>query len=253
MCWSTTATAIFASIYFVGIVILILLRQRNWIPYSVMLTYFMSMELYQFSQWSWGDVGFCTSSTNRTLTYFSFVLVMAQPTLFSFIGLITYGFFPWLGFFLLNSIGVGVGTGYLVYNSQQPITTATYLVNYFMADQNLYNVTCTVVGPNGHLLWYWASGHHDYQMNFWYYIIGCLFCFVAYSRDLWVVPFSWFLTLAISLATLWNSKAELASYWCMLSVISVACILTQSVYWWHVESRTRTSRFGSRRTGKSYV
>ncbi len=140
-----------------------------------------------------------------------------------------------------------VNTTTLIYRSVN-LDTTTALYGYSMINLNQTNIaneTCTLVGTYGHLEWHWAGGSPDFQLNFQHYLLLCLICFVAYGREMWSIPFAWAITLLISKIILWESNTELASFWCMLSVISVAFIVLATMYDVYTQPRRRKNRINS--------
>lgn len=148
MCWSTTATAVFAGLFFVTILFTIWRRRYNWMTTTILLVYFMGMEIYQFTQWKWGNVGGLShaigyvgtcNSTNRIITYFSFILVHAQPALFSGIGMVAYGKYPWMRMTIFHLIVVALNSGLLIYYSLTPSVPTSWNYTMGVLDSNLGN------------------------------------------------------------------------------------------------------------------
>ena len=192
------------------------------------------MELLQLLQWIYGDVGSistlgtCTDH-NRIFTYVSFAYIFVQPLAFSCIGWIHYGskgtVFPRLTIFLAVCF-VGFVINFIVWNK----TSTNLHYNYQLVDSTIGNTTCTFVGDNGHLRWMYYGGHPDYHSNNLMYLVLSILVFTFYEKDLFVIPFSWGLTLLITITFFDYSLAEIPSFWCLMSALSIPIGVVISIY-----------------------
>lgn len=224
MCWSQTATICFAILDIITLCTILYRRKPLWLVSFSCVGYFTGMEIFQFFQWTFGDVGTC-SLQNRIFTYIAFVLVFSQMGFFATIGGYAQGWKDWTPEIIIYFSSVIVFTIQLIYHSEGilipsiPLTRNT--TEYLTWDRNAGNITCTVQGPYGHMIWYFATEliHPDFRPNFLIYLIPLFVVFLRYRWNLIAIPIAWGLSLIISIIALRGTIAELASFWCMLSVI----------------------------------
>ena len=187
MCWSIGITAFFSTIYIISIYVYILWKPKNYVQKILFSCFFLVMELYQLSQWLFGDViNYSTgkqnkcSIINKNFTYFGFILIWLQPILFNVLGHITYRskeifkkmYFVNVPLFVIAVISIFIITEFKI-NSGYSRTDASYGFT-----------TCTFIGKNHHLAWMFAGAHPDYQANHLLYFILCVIPFMFYERDL---------------------------------------------------------------------
>jgi hypothetical protein len=213
MCWSADVSAIFACIYLFFILFYLWWKPRQYKIYVMFGVLYMSMELLQMLQWLYGDVGTCTSR-NRFATYAAWVLVWIQPFYFALVGYMAYQNTTFKRLAIFNFIVFILNFLALVWVSEHNIS-----FGHIQQDAAISSTTCTFEGPNHHLAWRWAGIHIDFVANYQLYAVLCIGSFIFYDWDLMTIPFSWSLTLLITVRFFKISYGELGSYWCFLSVI----------------------------------
>jgi hypothetical protein len=184
------------------------------------------MEIFQAFQWLWGDLDQSTVSTscslqNKLFTTFAYFLIWWQPYLFVQIG-------EAIGLRLSYARNVGLAT----------LTIALFFLflgffevpTYNLPKSNFANDTCTLVGPYGHLGWYFSVKSVIYGPTFFVYFVLIINTLVFYPRILQLtVGLGWLLTLFLSIAIV-GVDVDLPAFWCLLSAfvdipIILRCIL----------------------------
>ncbi len=232
MCWSARVSFIFSAVYACTILLVLFRKRGKWKANIAFMSLFMIMELFQGVQWTYGDVGShfpdtssCTLN-NRYFTYFAYFLVIIQPLLFAVIGAIDYQWdHGWKGLVLVNLV---VFLFNMIY--QIIITENGVFYGYLLNRDNIYSfVTCTFIGPNGHLAWIFNGGSNSIFYNWQMYLVLSCISFLRFKWDLIGMPIAWVVTLVVSLVTTSFTFVEIASYWCFLSVVSCVFVIFQEI------------------------
>ena len=234
MCWSPVATGIFASLYFISGVSILIRKPSKWVELLVFTSFYMIMELFQLFQWTLGDVTMIAnetsilngcSGTNQGFTYVAWALIWLQPLMFSSMGLYSNLWGSWKGkksYFLKITLMNLVIFFYAIITL---ISINLSNVNYGATDpdfdSNVGLITCTFIGKNSHLQWVIKSFHPDYQVNNLLYVILCLISFINYDGELLGIALSWLLTFFVTIICFNVSLSEIPAFWCMLSIGSV--------------------------------
>jgi hypothetical protein len=232
MCWSAKVSFIFSVVYACTILWVLYRRNGKWKAHIAFLAIFMIMELFQGLQWLYGDVSSVFPDTttctlnNRYFTYFAYFLIIVQPLWFAIIG----GYDnQWEGGWKrLILVNLAVFLFNMIY--QIVITEKGTFYGYLLNQDNIYSfVTCTFIGPNGHLAWVFAGGSNTIFYTWQMYLVLSCIAFIQYKGDIIGMPVAWVVTLIISLVVTPFTYVEIASYWCFLSVISCVFILFQEI------------------------
>ena len=190
------------------------------------------MEVFQTVQWLAGDVydnnltGIvsCTS-TNTSFTIIAHTLIWLQPILFSYIGyrtskhktpLVCLFWISWMVlFYSLYSLYVGL-----------------YQRDYYQINNSILGAsTCTNSGPTGHLVWRFKPSIIEYFPNYLMYLVMCSLAFLLYDRhQTRIIGIGWVLALVITKIALKPALIEMASSWCLLSIIGNIIIVIDINY-----------------------
>lgn len=167
MCWSITATVCFALLDIITLFVIFYRRRELWQITFACVGYFTIMEIFQFFQWNFGYVGTC-NATNQVYSILAFILVISQPEFFSLIGGYAYGWRKWMPQIIVNALVVVLFTSLLIYHSLGITPIHPEYGDFLGYDTNVANITCTLVGPQHHMVWKWAilQMHPDFQLNF---------------------------------------------------------------------------------------
>lgn len=187
------------------------------------------MELFQLSQWLFGDVtelqtpmgtNQC-SFANTSLTYFAYILIWGQPVMFAVLGLMHskqhHTFFVryticMICVFMFAMFMLVMGT---LYGNPE----AYHILNGTFAEQ-----TCTSVGYTHHLAWQFKTFNIDMQPNYFAYLALSIISFIFYENQMKMVASGWALALFFTMIILKPAFVEIASTWCLFSVIAESTI-----------------------------
>lgn len=184
--------------------------------------FYFVMEAFQTVQWLFGDVRENTlqgvnqySIINRHFTIFAHLLIWSQPLLFSYIGYRTAANKKF--FFCMIFINYAVLIISLV-----NLYGGFYRDDYYQINDSVFGLTtCTNVGDTGHLVWKFKPKSIDYFPNYLMYLVLCLLSFFMYDRsETLIIFYGWSTSLIITKLVLQPVLLELASSWCLLSVIA---------------------------------
>lgn len=195
----------------------------RWLCYVMFVGFYTIMEFLQLVQW----VTLTYPITNALLTYVAYILIWAQPVMFSIIAMIPhYRTIPrdlkilfWMSVFTfvyaMTSIMWGGESG----RDVTKVCLASLNTNYAME-------THTTIGPNGHLLWLFDVMTLQYQPTHYVYML-LIVTTLLNTRDTIlksVLSFGWGVTFLVSVSLI-GSGPELPSFWCFLSVFANVPIL----------------------------
>jgi hypothetical protein len=222
MCWNYQVSLIFSGLFLAINSYYWYARPSYWKEYLMFGMFYFVMEAFQTVQWLYGDVRENTlqgvnqcSIINRHFTIFSHILIWLQPLLFSYIGYRTAAnkkFFLYMIFInyavLIISL-VNLHGGF-------------YRDDYYQIDNSIFGLTtCTNVGDTGHLVWRFKPKSIDYFPNYLMYLVMCLLSFIMYDRsETLIIFYGWSISLIITKLVLQPVLLELASSWCLLSIIA---------------------------------
>jgi hypothetical protein len=224
MCWNIEATTSFSLIYLCFIVFYYKMGMKYYKQYILFNCFYLVMEVFQTLQWLFGNVSNTTETCtiiNKTFTYIAFILIWAQPLLFSIIGITSdnnNNIFRKLS--LLNILVFLYACAVLYY-----VTELNVQYGYNFEKSSVSNITCTVVGANHHLAWMFQTGLIDYQANHLLYMVLCFVTFIFYQPSMRGIPLGWIMTLVITLCVFKTESNEIASTWCLFSIFSNIVII----------------------------
>ena len=232
MCWSATVSLIFSGIYFFCNVYYIFRKPPYWREYLIFGCFYTVMELYQCFQWLYGNVYGRTvfgvsncDRVNMSFTLVGHILIWLQPLLFSYIGYRTARnkkFFK-----IANMLNIIV----LLY-SLSSLYRGFYKNDYYTIQDSVYgNSTCTDTGLTGHLLWRFKPVNIELFPNYFTYLTLCILSFCMYEQwDTRIIGVGWLAALSATKFLLQPHVTEMASSWCLFSIVANLIILTFSNY-----------------------
>ena len=227
MCWNPIVSASFCLLYLCFNFYYYLKKPINWKQYLIFSSFYLIMELFQTFQWLFGQVleknpfydnlygpNFCPT-VNVYYTYVAFILIWLQPVMFAYIGKISYenSFFDKYYYICWAVFGYGMINLFL--GSIMDIKQA------YMIQNSIYGLsTCTTKGGHGHLGWRFRPIMIDYDTNHFVYLLLCIISFVFYKKDLRILGYGWGIALLITYIIFMPTNIEIASSWCLLSIIA---------------------------------
>jgi len=202
MCWSAEVSVGFGLIH---VAAMLLTRRAS---YKIFCSFYALMEFYQAAQWMWGDVGSCTP-WNSQVTFVAYFLIWVQPLLFVAIGK-----------------AEGLKLGHMEIAAQMTYIMAMLSLalglskapTYSVPDSSFGNVTCTTIGPHGHLAWMFSPITVAYQPTHFVYVMLIWVTCMKYPPQLQLIKWGWAGTLLISICSV-GVGAELPAVWCGSSVL----------------------------------
>ncbi|AGC02317.1 hypothetical protein H012_gp133 [Acanthamoeba polyphaga moumouvirus] len=225
MCWNYEVSLFFSGLYVLTNSYYIFTKPRFWREYLLFGTFYFIMEAFQTMQWLYGNVVDYDSRgvnhcdlINRNYTVFGFILIWLQPLIFSYIGKRTsYNesnkkYFNKLCIFNFLLFIYACVLLYLGFGSK----------NYYIIEDSIFgSSTCTNVGQTGHLAWRFKPKYLDVFPNHITYVILCMMSFLMYEpNDVRIIGWGWFLSLVVTKFLLYPTMIEIASSWCLLSIIA---------------------------------
>ncbi|AGF84933.1 hypothetical protein QJ854_gp849 [Moumouvirus goulette] len=233
MCWNYEVSLFFSGLYILTNSYYLFTRPKFWREYLLFGTFYFIMEAFQTMQWLFGNVADLNSRgvnqcdlINRNYTVFGFILIWLQPLLFSYIGKRTsYSETSKKYFNKLCVINLIV----FIYACVQ-IYLGFSSKNYYVIENSIFgSSTCTNVGETGHLAWRFKPKSLDAFPNHITYVILCIMSFLMYeSNDVRIIGWGWFLSLVVTKFLLYPTMTEIASSWCLLSIIANILIVGYS-------------------------
>ncbi|XWV25493.1 hypothetical protein QJ856_gp0265 [Tupanvirus deep ocean] len=223
MCWNYEVSLGFSVVFLVINSYYVFAKPRYWKEYLMFGMFYFVMEAYQTLQWLYGNVytesalqGISNCDiTNQNFTIFGHVLIWLQPVLFSYIGYRTSTerkFFRYYNYvtivvLLLSLVSISVGF---------------YKNDYYQINNSIFGLsTCTNKGATGHLVWRFKPASIEYFPNYLTYVIMCVMSFLMYDRsETRIIGAGWLVSLVITKIVLRPTMLEIASSWCLLSVIA---------------------------------
>jgi hypothetical protein len=223
MCWNYQVSLIFSGLYLVTNSYYWFVRPRFWKEYLMFGMFYFIMEVFQTVQWLYGDVhenmlqgvSQC-SSLNQKFTIFSHILIWLQPILFSYIGYRTTSNNKNY-FFKLTNINLCILIISLV-----NLYYGLFCDDYYQINNSIFGLsTCTNIGYTGHLVWRFKPDLIDYFPNYLMYLVMCILSFIMYDRpQILIIGIGWAISLAITILYFQPTTLEIASSWCLLSIIA---------------------------------
>ncbi|AKI80022.1 hypothetical protein QJ850_gp677 [Acanthamoeba polyphaga mimivirus] len=229
MCWNYQVSLIFSVIYIVTNSYYVIKRPLYWKQYLLFGSFYLTMEVFQTLQWLFGNVysdsmygqSVC-NSINVNYTIVAFILIWLQPILFSVIGYQTTTTNKWFFSVLtvLNCFVFFYGLKLLYGGFEKP--------DYYTISNSMFgSSTCTNEGETGHLVWRFKPKTLDVFPNHLTYVILCIISFVMYENNATrVIGLGWLLSLIITKLLLAPTLVEIASSWCLLSIIANLLIVS---------------------------
>lgn len=225
MCWSIPYTVLFAMIYVFFAFFYAFAKPKYWREYVGFSLYYLVMELFQLTQWLFGDVKYDVtlmgtnqcSAVNTAFTYVAYILIWGQPVLFAVLGLmhskLHHTFFKRYVMCMIGVFIVSMCT--LILGSVFGDPSAYHISNSVLAEH-----TCTSIGSTHHLAWQFKTFHVDMQPNYFAYLAFCIISFVFYENQMKYIAYGWALALGFTMITLNPAFVEIASTWCLFSVFA---------------------------------
>ena len=168
-------------------------------------------------QWLTGVVGDCSSGLNIRSTYFAYFLLYAQPLMFSVGGGIVGKWSRlWITLTLIFLAVMVTNVTILIVNTEVGIFTQDLGITSVISNQ-----TCTLQGDNGHLAWTFKNWLIDFDLNYQFYLIGCIIPLALYEWDMWCITLSWSISLLVTFVSFRMTLREYGSTWCLFSVVSI--------------------------------
>ena len=210
------------------------MKPPYWREYLMFGMFYFTMEAYQTLQWLYGDVyegdaiaGIenCTA-TNTNFTIVGNILIWLQPILFAYIGYRTTSS-PNVKFAKCLLV-----VGWIVFfYSLISIHAAFHINQYYQINESIFGLsTCTNKGETGHLVWRYKPVSIDYFPNYLMYLIMCIMAFATYDRsETQIIDAGWIVSLVVTKIYLGPSMLEIASSWCLLSIIANCMIFAYLV------------------------
>lgn len=222
MCWNYSVSLIFFIIFLISNSYYVIKKPKYWIEYLLFGGFYMNMEIFQTSQWLFGNVrefnsiGFNKCDiVNINFTIGAHILIWLQPILFSYIGYRTSHFRRFFYTFLFFNTIIFIYSLIVLYVGFQQNTF------YSIFDSNFGLSTCTNKGPTGHLVWKIKPASIDYFPNYFMYLAMCSLSFLMYDKkEIQLIGFGWAISFILTKIILQPTALEMASTWCLLSVFA---------------------------------
>lgn len=234
MCWDISVSIYFSLIYIMSNIYYVKCKPKYWQTYLLFSTFYLIMELFQCFQWIYGYVYdhsiYGIRNCHIINTYFTFIahiLIWLQPIMFSYIGYTTNknkDIFKLLIpiniiLFLYSCLILYLG---FIYPNK----------NSYIIENSVYGLsTCTNRGLTGHLVWKFKPYYLEYFPNYLMYLVMCILSFLSYDRnESRIIGIGWILSLLITEIILRPTIVEVASSWCLLSIVANFTILFSIIY-----------------------
>lgn len=216
MCWTAQVSVGFGLVHLLGFA----LTERK--SYRTFTAFYALMEFYQAFQWIWGDVHSCTD-WNSQVTVVAYGLIWFQPWLYVIMGE-AEGLR--LQYAKLASMTTYIWSLFTLVLGMHKIPT------YSLPNSSFGSVTCTSVGPHGHLNWTFSPITIAYQPTHYVYVLLIGTTMLYYPPQLNIIKWGWLGTLLISLYSV-GTGAELPAVWCWSSLlVSLPLIMTSLKQRW---------------------
>lgn len=226
MCWNYEVSYYFSLLYLVINVYYLFKRPPYWREYFMFGMFYFIMEVYQTMQWRHGNVymddNYMTGVNkcdviNANYTIVAHILIWLQPILFSYIGYRTSNYdnkrfckyLMYIGWIVLFYSLFSLHAGFMKYD-------------YYHIDNSIFgSSTCTNQGDTGHLVWRYKPMSIDYFPNYLMYIVMCILAFLCYDKSqVQIIGLGWIVSLIFTKLILQPTSLEVASSWCLLSIIA---------------------------------
>ena len=227
MCWNYQVSLAFSGLFLLINYYYYTKKPLYWKEYLLFGMFYFTMEAFQTLHWLFGNVhantltgvNYC-EPINQYFTVVAHILIWLQPVLFSIIGYRTSSNKRFFKLFTLVNLFVLIYSLYSLYaGSKRP--------DYYSIDDSIFgNTTCTNRGDTGHLVWRFKPNSIDYFPNYLMYIVMCSLSFLMYDKmETKIIGVGWISALIVTKIVLWPSLIEMASSWCLLSIVANIIIL----------------------------
>jgi len=231
MCWNYEVSLGFSVLYLVINTYYLFRKPPYWREYLMFGMFYFIMEAFQTAQWLYGNVyipadqtntlanhgTYMCDKTNMQFTVFAHILIWLQPILFSYIGYRTSNEINkrFLKYLLITDFVVFLYSLLMLY-------IGFYKYDYYSIDDSIFGLsTCTNQGRTGHLVWRFKPASIDYFPNYLMYLVMCMLAFFLYDKSQTkIIGYGWLASLVITKLVLRPSLLEIASSWCLLSIIA---------------------------------
>jgi hypothetical protein len=230
MCWNENISFTFFIIFIVTNSYYVIKKPKYWIEYLLFGGFYTIMEGFQTLQWLFGQVqefnltGANNCSTiNTNFTIVAHILIWLQPILFSYIGYRTSNKRIFRVLFTINLI--------IFFYSLIVIYKGFHNPVFYSIENSIFGTsTCTNAGSKGHLVWKIKPNSVDYFPNYLMYLTMCSLSFFLYSdKDVRIIGWGWLLALLVTKIILNPTTLEVASTWCLLSIVGNFVIIANQM------------------------
>lgn len=232
MCWDYQVSLGFSILYLIINSYYLFKKPRYWKEYLMFGMFYFTMEVFQTMQWLHGNVYMLSEFRNQNITIqgiklcdtinsrytvFAHILIWLQPILFSYIGYRTTSESnkKYSKYLLLVGIVVLIHSLVLLYFGSTKN-------NYYNIDDSIFGLsTCTNQGNTGHLVWKFKPASIDYFPNYFTYLVMCILAFLLYDKlEVKIIGYGWLVSCILTKLILRPTLIEVASSWCLLSIIA---------------------------------
>ncbi len=230
MCWNYEVSLTFSVLYLIINSYYLIAKPKYWREYFLFGMFYFTMELFQTMQWIFGGVeknnlygvDQC-NSMNTNYTIVAHILIWLQPILFSYIGYRTNENKTFFYRYTIMNIVIFLFSLVL-------LDTSGINKNNYIIENSIYGLsTCTNEGRTGHLVWRFKPKIIEYFPNYLMYITSCVLSFIMYEKSkIRVIGTGWLLSFIVTYIILRPSLIEMASSWCLLSIVANAYILIRT-------------------------
>jgi len=231
MCWNYAVSLSFSILYLLTNSYYIINKPLYWQEYLLFGFFYFCMEVFQTMQWLFGNVyndsllgiEHC-DLINQNFTIIAHILIWLQPILFSYIGYRTSNNKNFFKYYLPL-------TGFVFIFSLILLMMGFSWDHYYSINNSIFGLsTCTNKGATGHLVWRFKPSSIDYFPNYFTYLILCILSFLMYDKEeMRLIGFGWIVSLISTKIILRPHLLEIASSWCLLSIIANIIIVTHSM------------------------
>lgn len=222
MCWNYQVSLSFSVLFLLINSYYFIKKPLYWKEYLLFGMFYFIMEVFQTVQWLSGNVydnslngvNQC-NSINEGFTVFAHILIWLQPILFGVIGYRTSQYKTFFRRFIIVNLLV-------FFYSLYSLTYGFSMDNYYSVDNSIFGLsTCTNVGETGHLVWRFKPASIDFFPNYLMYVVMCSLSFLMYDKpEIQIIGTGWAMSLVVTKLVLWPSILEMASSWCLLSIVA---------------------------------
>jgi hypothetical protein len=249
MCWNYEVSLAFSGLFLLINSYYYVKKPKYWEEYLLFGMFYFCMEAFQTLQWLYGNVypaneksggDFVQSIgspyginlgqgsfqgiaicdiTNYNFTIVAHLLIWLQPVLFSYIGCRTSDNKRFFNRFFYLTCAV------LIFSLVLLLAGYDHR-DYYTIENSIFGLsTCTNKGVTGHLVWRFKPASIDYFPNYLTYLVLCITSFVMYDKkEIQIIGVGWLVSLVLTKFILNPTLLEVASSWCLLSIIG-NCII----------------------------